>query len=147
MLLRIKLQNRQKHRLRSFKCIGRLIPLAQRMGVVGLAASSHRDRGDPQADRNVGIGAAEGEHRFVAGRCSRNTVHLTGLKVDWAVFLASRGHWLDGRSKRRTTADEHWREINKKLSDAWEGSRPSTFVLELRRVESRDGLKGGSVTV
>jgi hypothetical protein len=56
-------------------------------------------------------------------------------------------HWLDRRSKRRTAANVRWREINKKLSDAWEGSRASTFVLELRRVDTRDGLKGGSVSV
>src|SRR5439155_27303026 len=56
-------------------------------------------------------------------------------------------HWLDGRSKRRTAADERWRAINKKVSDAWEASRPSTFVLELRRVDNRDGLKGGSVSI
>jgi hypothetical protein len=56
-------------------------------------------------------------------------------------------HWLDRRAKRRTAADTRWREINRKLSDAWEGSRARTFVLELRKVESRDGLKGGLVSV
>src|SRR5438046_1464128 len=32
-------------------------------------------------------------------------------------------HWLDRRAKRRTAANVRWREINKKLSDAWEGGR------------------------
>jgi hypothetical protein len=56
-------------------------------------------------------------------------------------------HWLDRRARRRTAANTRWLEINKKLSDAWVGSRPRTFVLELRRVTERTGLKGGSVTV
>jgi hypothetical protein len=56
-------------------------------------------------------------------------------------------HWLERRSKRRTAANVRWQEINKKLTDAWEASQARTFVMELRRVESRDGLTGGSVSV
>ena len=56
-------------------------------------------------------------------------------------------HWLDGRSKRRAKVDVRWQAINQKLSAAWLGDAPRTFVLELRRVQSRDGLKGGSVTI
>ena len=56
-------------------------------------------------------------------------------------------HWLDWRAKRRTAADVRWREINKKLSDAWERSQARTFVLELRKLQSRNGLTGGSVSV
>ena len=56
-------------------------------------------------------------------------------------------HWLDRRSRRRAKADVRWQEINKKLGFAWERSQARTFVLELRKVESRDGLTGGSVSV
>jgi hypothetical protein len=56
-------------------------------------------------------------------------------------------HWLDRRSRRRAKADVRWQELNKTVSDAWEGSQARTFVLELRKVESRNGLTGGSVIV
>ena len=54
-------------------------------------------------------------------------------------------HWLDRRARRRTEANARWQEINRKVSDAWEQSQARTFVLELRKLEKRNGLTGGSV--
>ena len=56
-------------------------------------------------------------------------------------------HWLDRRARRRAKADTRWQEINRKLGAAWERDQARTFVLELRKLESRGGLTGGSVSV
>jgi hypothetical protein len=56
-------------------------------------------------------------------------------------------HWLDRRSRRRGAADVRRQEIYKKLTTAWESAQTTTFVIELRKVDSRDGLKGGCVRV
>jgi hypothetical protein len=56
-------------------------------------------------------------------------------------------HWLDRRARRRAKADPRWQEINRKLGAAWERDQARTFVLEMRKLESRNGLTGGSVSV
>ncbi len=73
-----------------------------------------------------------------------------GWKIALPITLAlliPYSHWLERSQKRQSKADSRWQAINRKVSGAWLGSAPRTFMLELRRLSDRAGLKGGSVAV
>ena len=77
---------------------------------------------------------------------------LVAYPLGWKIALAATlvlalasYHLSYERVRRTVEGDARWKRLNRLVGQAWQRAQPPSFILELRSVGDRGGLKGGSV--